>query len=334
MIHRRGGGRRLVRQPDMALFGRHLYGTRAGGDDPAAAEAAMWLARHQLGTLDAAEFEQWRERSPANAIAFARALATWERFDGETTARPATPHRVTRRELLRAAGVVLAVGVAGGGVFTGRAYAWSSATTAVGESRTLRLPDGSTAALNTDSRLSWRFSATERSLWIERGEIGLQLGAGPQPVLHGERRGVLLSAGRFNARLRNDAIDLLVLEGEARIEQRVVKASPDPLNGSAAPSLLVSRDAAIVRSAAPEQVAGTLAWQRGEILFQDATLGTAVEEYNRFLTRKIVIVDRELASIPVGGRFTSTDPREFLEAISAGLDVHVSRSDRAYLLTR
>lgn len=320
----------------MTLFRRRPPSAPGNHADPVADAAAMWLARHQLGSMDAEAFERWRGESPSHAIAFARALATWERFDPLTDA-PAMaqqPSMLSRRDMLRAASVVLAVGVAGGGLVAGKAYAWSTATTAVGENRTVRLPDGSTASLNTDSRLSWRFSSTERSLWVERGEVGLRLGEGPSPILRGEHRQILLSAGRFNIRLRNDAIDMLVLDGQARIDHRLVEGGRAAQGGDTTPSLLVSRDAEVVRPATADQVAGMLAWQHGEILFQDATLGTAVEEYNRFLTRKIVIVDRELAEIPVGGRFTSTDPADFLQALSAGLGIRISQSSQSYLLTR
>ncbi|RDE05586.1 FecR family protein [Sphingomonas aracearum] len=302
-------------------------------DDTAAAQAATWLARYQLGTLDEAAFDAWRTADPAHAVAFARAWAMWDRFEAQpaSAAQPPLPVRPARRELLRAACAVLAVGIVAAGTSVTRAYAWSSATTALGENKRLRLPDGSMAALNTDSRLSWRFSDRERTFWVERGEVSFALRDGPRAIVQDDGKAIRLSPGRFNLRRRSEAVDLLVLAGSASVTDaggRLVRADPR------LPSLLVSQSTAVVRPATSEQVAGTIAWQSGEILFQDATLGSAVEEYNRFLTRKIVIVDRELASIPVGGRFTSTDPTAFLRAISAGLGVRVSQSNSAYLLTR
>uniref|UniRef100_UPI001FE150FB FecR/PupR family sigma factor regulator n=1 Tax=Novosphingobium rosa TaxID=76978 RepID=UPI001FE150FB len=46
--------------------------------DPVAAQAALWLARHQLGTLDDKAFQHWRRADPRHALAFARALAAWD----------------------------------------------------------------------------------------------------------------------------------------------------------------------------------------------------------------------------------------------------------------
>jgi transmembrane sensor len=295
-------------------------------------EAATWLAQHQLGTIDEAAFEQWRDRHPAHAIAFARALAAWEgaypySADETGTSVP----MASRRALLRAAGGMCAVAVLGMAGFASRAYAWNSATTKLGESRKIRLSDGSIAALNTDSCLAWRFSARERTLWIERGEVAIDLCGGPHAMLHGDRGVARITPGRFNARLRGSTLDLLVLRGAATVDTRT---SVGATTVGSYHSLMISEGGPVVRQTSAPQVDAAIAWQQGEILFQDATLGTAVEDYNRYLSRKIVIVDPELATIPVGGRFTSTDPRPFLRAVSTGLGIHVSMSETAYLLTR
>jgi transmembrane sensor len=308
-------------------------------EDPLAAEAAAWLAKYQLGTIDESAFVAWRDSSMSNAIAFARALATWETADHAVgAAAPQLAARdiavPSRRQFLRAASAVLAVGIVGAGIGTTRAYAWSSVSTKLGENRTIRLPDGSAAALNTDSRLSWRFSGEERMFWVERGEVALDLLHGPKAIVHGDGCDLLLSDGRFNVRLRGTALDLLVLAGKARVSSRAGRRGALVDASRSVSSVLASQDDAIVRPANAEQVDGITAWQHNEILFQDATLSSAVEEYNRFLSRKIVIVDRDLSSIQVGGRFTTTDPSAFLTAVSTGLNVHVSRSPTAYLLTR
>ncbi len=309
--------------------------------DVAAAEAAAWLAQYRLGTLDEIAFETWRNADVAHAIAFARALAMWDSVGDDaprsvraplaTPASDAPRGACSRRTFLQAACALATVGVVAAGTTATRAYAWESATTAVGANKTIHLPAGGVVVLNTDSRLSWRVSRTERSFWIDRGEVALHLPNGPDAVFHGDGRTVILSAGRFNVRARGGALDLLVQNGSARVVEQA-GSTIDARGG--ATSLLVSSDGAIVRPADADQVDRVTAWQRREILFRDATLGSAVEEYNRFLIRKIIIVDRELASIPVGGRFVTSDPTAFLDAVSTGLNIRVSRSPTAYLLTR
>lgn len=316
-----------------------------GRADGVAAQAATWVARHQLRTIDEAAFTEWRGAHPLHGLAFCRALAAWERAGRDEASESVIAHadrqisgaasglNASRRGLLRAAGVAAAVMVAGTATFGTRAYAWSTAETVIGENRMVALPGGSVAWLNTDSRLSWRFTGAQRTLWVERGEVALSIVPGPQAVIHGDDRTLGVTTGRFNARLRSDAVDLLVLQGKAWVREEFGDRGGQTYV-LAGQSLLVSPGNAVARNVGPAQVASAVAWQQGEILFQDMTLGMAVDEYNRFLDHKIVIVDRELAVIPVGGRFTSTDPTAFLHALSAGLQVRVVRSNSAYLLTR
>ncbi|NOW45317.1 transmembrane sensor [Novosphingobium sp. SG751A] len=286
------------------------------------AAAAQWVARFALDTMDDAEFEVWRSADPAHAIAFNRAMAAYEAFEGQGNLASVPS---SRRGFMRAAGGGAFVMALGAGGLATRAYAWSSASAPIGGHRKLGLPDGSIAAINTDSCLAWRFSENERTLWVERGEVAIDLCPGARAILHGRDQQVALLPGRFNARLRGDTLDLLVLRGQARAGRQPVKAFQ---------SLLLSPDRPPLRRLSAAQVEAVIAWQQGEILFDEATLGLAVEEYNRFLTRKIIIVDPELATIPVGGRFTSNDPAAFLDAVSMGLGIHVSVSEKAYLLTR
>lgn len=299
----------------------------------ASKDAALWLAKIELGTADNAAFEEWRSAHIANEIAFARALGAYEAASSDLDLAVEMP-QVGRRTLLRAAGSAVVALTLGAGVFTGRAYAWSTATSGVGEHRLVRLPDGSGAKLNTDSRLSWRFGSSSRTLWIERGEVALDLRHGAASILHGPDEKVSLSAGRFNARLRGNTLDLLVMRGKVAVYPKTVSAGMTPVIARAGEGLLVPLGAPVLRTATTDQLAASLAWQQGEILFEHETLGSAVEEYNRYLTRKIIIIDRELANIPVGGRFTSDDPAAFLSALQVGLGIHVSLSDTNFLLTR
>ncbi|WP_421738295.1 FecR family protein [Caulobacter sp.] len=240
----------------------------------------------------------------------------------------------SRRGLLRAAvasGAVLAVG---GGLIGSRAYAWSAAKTDVGETRLLRLPDGSELILNTDSAVAWKFDRETRAVRLKRGEVALNVRPGATKLaLISEGLTADLSEGRFNARLKAGTLNVTVLSGVA---QPGSTSDPSSLRDAAAKdqTLLLTDTAASVRPVSSQQVAATLAWQDGEILFQDEPLTSAVEEYNRYLSAKIVIMDTSLGGIRVGGRFTTTNPASFLEALREILDIDVQTTNENYLLTR
>ena len=54
---------------------------------------------------------------------------------------------------------------------------------------------------------------------------------------------------------------------------------------------------------------------------------------NRYLERKIVIVDPAIGRLRIGGRFTSSDPTDFLAALEVVLPVRARRDQQAHLLT-
>ncbi len=283
-------------------------------------DAATWHARWQAGTVDEEAFARWRDADPAHALAFARVTAAWEAADGSgAIAEP--EDQFTRRRMMRGAalGAVLVAG--GSGFLATRAYAWDSASTRIGERRRVALPDGSSAMLNTDSELSWRFSSSRRELWLKRGEVAIELGAGPSASLASEGHAAELQPGRFNARLKDAALDLTVLRGAA--------SGAAGTRAGAYQQLSLAGAAASVQPVARDAVENVLAWQSGDIVFVDTPLAEAVSEYNRYLTRKIVIDDPAVGSIRIGGRFLSSNPADFLTAVSAGLGVRVQRTDAA-----
>ena len=299
----------------MSLGGDRFSGRRRDADTR---DAATWLARWQAGTVDEEAFDRWRDADPAHALAFARVTAAWEAADGSgAIAEP--EDQFTRRRMMRGAALGAVLVAAGSGLVATRAYAWERASTRIGERRQVRLPDGSSAMLNTDSELYWRFSSSRRELWLKRGEVAIELGTGPSASLATQGHAAVLQPGRFNARLRDKALDLTVLRGAASDEAGAKAGAYQRLS-------LAGADAS-VQPVARDAVENVLAWQNGDIIFVDTPLAEAVSEYNRYLTQKIVIDDPAIGSIRIGGRFLSSNPADFLTAISSGLGVRVQRTD-------
>lgn len=293
--------------------------------------ATQWLIALDSGRADRDEFEAWRRADPRHAAAFAQILATWESTASlrASTLRPDDPAmdaasveaapRVTRRRLLAGGGFAL---LAAGGL-TGTLL-WrrpDSIATAVGERRTLRLPDGSTAELNTDTLLSWDFDR-RRSVWLQRGEVALSVaGRSASPfLLHAGDLRASLDAGRYNSRLYADGPELIAFNGGAEIRRG--NAAPLRL----APMHALSDRGEGVRSAAVSQsdADATAAWRRGEIVFNGMSLDSAVSEFNRYLDHKLVIGDPGIAQIRLGGRFFVDDPDSFLRSLREGFDIQAS----------
>lgn len=317
---------------------RDRYSGRQRESD--AEEAAAWFAQWQAGTVDTEAFERWRG-NPAHALAFARVTAAWETVS-ENGEEPDAQPGLTRRGWMRGAAGGAVLVVAGSAVLATRAYAWESASTGVGETRKLRLSDGSMIALNTDTAISWRFSASKRELWLERGEVAIDLQAGPVAKLLTSDTSATLSAGRFNARLRMHALELMVLRGRAAATVAVAANGPANAIPGVAPEIQAQAyqritfadTGTVVHAVSNDAVEAALAWQSGDVVFLDTPLADAIAEYNRYLLRKIVIDDASVGAIRVGGRFVSSDPADFLRAVSTSLGVKVRTTATGYHLGR
>jgi transmembrane sensor len=295
-------------------------------------QAAAWLAALDSGTADPQAFAAWRDADPRHAVAFAQVAATWESLGnaraiapvGVDIAPPRPAPAVSRRHLLQAAASVAVV--AGIGGVGSRVWARSSAETAVGERRTILCEDGTRLDLNTDSAVAWRIRGT-RQLWLERGEIALDVASAPGALtVHVGDTALALAPGRYNLRARDEAVDVLVLGAGRAVAAAGISASMGQ-------RLAVVRGAATALSASEAERDRAAGWRRGEVVFAGEPLGIAIGDYNRYLTRKLVVGDPRLASIRLGGRFTSNDPGDFLRALRASFDIEaIPRGDVTMLI--
>ncbi len=296
-------------------------------------EAALWLARADLGTLDEVAFERWRA-DPRHALAYLRVVDASARTAAAVTGQDVrSPRRkldVTRRAAMALGLGALSLG--GGVLLAGRVNARSRASTPVGGLRKVELPRTGALILNTDSAASWRNDRQGARLWLERGEIALDLADQAPPLRLTAGQGhARLAPGRYNARLRLGLLDLTILRGEARVDD-LDEGGGAVIRGPRAVMLMSGRT--LVRDVSSEDLAATQAWQGGDILFVNTPLAAAVEDYNRHLRRKILIADPALGDLHVGGRFTAADPSAFLEALQLGLGIEVTTSEQSVILSK
>lgn len=292
-------------------------------------EASLWLARMDSGSVSLKEFEQWRDRDPRHAAAFVQVAATFgtlDRVKGEAKQFYPTSKRLTTRRNLIAAAAVVAFGVGAGAIAVAQARA--TASTGVGERKSVSFPKGGTLELNTDSEAQWRDDVNVTDVWLRRGEISVVLAGTDRPCrLHTAGRIAEFSNGRVNARLRGALVDLSVVSGNCRLSGINASAGASTQEGPVmippAHAVVASTSETVLRPLADADVQALSAWPDGELVFQGQSLETAVGEYNRYLKRKIVIVDPSLNPIRLGGRFTSQDPSAFLEALHAGFGIQV-----------
>jgi transmembrane sensor len=294
-------------------------------------DAAAWLSRVELGTADEDAFERWRSHHPVHALEFARAFANWEAMrgvSGNDRRRAADP--MTRRHLLRiaAAGAALAIG---GAFWVSRHRGWTTLVTEVGKTRTVSLPDLSELELNTSTEVSWKFAQNRSVIQLVRGEISVALRPGVNALFLGTGLVATLLSGQYNARYLNSLLRLTVINGAALINDPA-KPPTNPVDEAVAgQTVSVAKGQSLKIATEPDMESAT-AWRKGEIVFHDQPLVAAIAEYNRYLTKKIVIEAPHAEIQPVGGRFTTAQPQAFLRAVSLSLDLQLTETADHYWL--
>jgi transmembrane sensor len=284
-------------------------------------EAAQWLAALDAGTADPEAFEAWRTADPRHAVAFAQVASVWTQLgearhvapDAEPALAQRTPDLPHWRRFAQAAAIALAVCVAG--VASSQFWARASAETSVGERRTVQIGQGARIELNTDTAVEWREGREGSEVWIEKGQIGLDVPVGAnQVIVRAGDAEATLASGRYDIRIIGATMSVLVLEGHSRAAWTSEVAA-------AGTKLLLEGENARIAAPAAVETDRALAWRRGEVVFAGETLARATEEYNRYLVRKLVVGDPAIAGIELGGRFTSQDPADFLSALRASFGV-------------
>jgi ferric-dicitrate binding protein FerR (iron transport regulator) len=73
----------------------------------------------------------------------------------------------------------------------------------------------------------------------------------------------------------------------------------------------------------PADLLAAIAWTQHKIVFHGAPLTDVVEEFNRYNSRKIVIIDANLMSMKISGVFSSADADSFLKFLRALPDISI-----------
>lgn len=304
-----------------------------------AEEAAAWALRHPLDAAGRAELEAWLAQDRRHAGALLRAQAGLSAIDRALTesapidvARPLPP-APTRRWLLAGAGGAMAAGIAG-------IVAWphlmvERVTTARGEIRRLPLADGSVATIDTSSSLRVAMADDARRIALQEGQAWFQ-------VAKDRKRPFVVDAGIAQVRAVGTAFSVRRTGSGVRVAVTEGRVAAWATDSGGTMTILEAGQYATFRpgAAAPEiatepaAIERSLAWRGGEISLENETLGSAVEQFNRYNRQQLVIADPDLASARLVGLFQVDRPADFAAMLSASLDVAVTTTPGEIRLAR
>ncbi|MBL9212223.1 MAG: FecR domain-containing protein [Opitutaceae bacterium] len=219
---------------------------------------------------------------------------------------------------------------------------------------TRELADGTVVELNGAAVITSDFTATERRVRLERGEAHFTVTKDAARPFTVTAAGISVRAvgTAFNVRLADTGVEVLVTEGQVRLQPPSAPAAPahstsaEAAEAAAASGrMLAARQRAVVAltsAAAPEvatltpsEIARVLAWQHRLLNFTATPLGEVVAALNRRNATQLVLADPGLAALRVSASLRSDNVHGFVKLLETGFDVRAEqRGDAEILLTR
>ncbi len=216
--------------------------------------------------------------------------------------------------------------IAAAGLFAWVAMPEKTLVTGVGEHKSITLADGSRIDLNTASRVEVDFTERRRTVRLVEGEALFDIArdASRPFVVQAGETAIQVLGTEFNVRVRDQLVEVAVAKGLVAVDEVRV-----PAGGS----VIVAPGSLNRVSMNQESVRRRLVWRDGVIELKGETLEQAVEEFNRYRERKLVVADPAIAGMRVGGRFQTDEAEKFLNALEGGFHVRAVESEdgRVYL---
>lgn len=334
-------------------------------DELLSQQASEWIEVLRRGSArDRARFIQWVSESPRHLDAWLTTALLDEQlekidllslFDEEqlrqqiepqiavlrraTQAQTEVPRVHAARKWWWAASIAAAVAMVSLAIATyGSLFpTWRTYSTAIGEQRSIRLPDGSIAFMNADSVLQVRFSESERDLRLRNGEAMFKVVHDEQRRFRVQTRDAVVEAigTQFNVHARESGTTVSVIEGRVQVAtgdamdelgqdaQRSEAARVDTLGAGDVASVTLAGEIVRKRQA---NVLDAIAWRQRQLIFTETPLEDVVAEINRYNRSPTFRVE----GIPprsrhYSGTFDADDPVALAAFLSRERDLRIER---------
>lgn len=307
------------------------------------AEASLWRVRLSEADIESStEFEEWLASDPLNLGAWKRVQVSWkitEEFTVAPELMSARRDALNRARLAGAkrwrAGPRSGLWVGGGLVITALAYVLFAVIlsarpsevlhyeTGLGQHETVTLADGSRVFLDAATQLDVRYFPHTRRVRLSRGQARFEVAhnsARPFTVRAGGQ--IVLAVGTdFNVNLLGRSVFVALIHGR-------VMVTPDGLP-RAEPLMLSPGEQLVASPSQPPRIQtvnirSITAWQTGQLIFDDASLGSVVATVSRYSARPL-FADPDIVALRISGVFKEGDTDTFLDVITHYLPVRVTK---------
>jgi transmembrane sensor len=207
--------------------------------------------------------------------------------------------------------------------------------TAVGGNEVINLSDGSIVKLNTATRLEVNMSDTYRNITLIEGEAYFE-------VAHNKNVPFVVAVGgayvealgtAFGVQKVGDHVEVTVTEGLVQVKHKQ-GSSVGRRKSTLKPVLLRAGQVGRINELGQQEImeieqneiARRLLWRQKMLAFNGETLREVIDEFSRYTTLKIDIVDAETAAIRVGGYFRSDDIASLLTSLENNFAITVNQT--------
>ncbi|MFT5757062.1 MAG: transmembrane sensor [Alteromonadaceae bacterium] len=324
--------------------------------------ASDWLAKLDRGITPEEKkgLKLWLAISPENIAVFLEVTQMWDKMDALSRLSDIFPQAtVAKRKIVSwygalAASMILAITF---GLYQGSLHfspfdqskkstvvaIQTNYQTGIGESNTISLPDNSKIVLNTNSFVQVRYSQNARVIELQRGEIHIDVAhdkSRPFSVIAGGK--VIQAVGTaFNVEVRSELVELIVTEGKVLVAK--AKAALLPSSIDMMPARLPQNSMAISKGEKVDldltghiqekvtkvdsiDIAASLSWRQGNLIFRGESLSDAMAEISRYTDIEFELADDEkLRQVQVAGMFKTGDVIGLLDALSSNFNIRYEK---------
>ena len=286
------------------------------------AQAATWFARNrnQPDSNCREQFNSWKA-VPAHARAYAEFESLWADLGELKQLNKPVPLPLPRRRrsvfaLATAAAVLCAVFALNIG--TPVQLHQQQIATQSQDAKTVRLPDGSTLTVNANTRLRIDFSASQRDIYLDRGQLYIEVAANKeQPlVVHAGHARVRVVGTGFDVRRSQRQLVVSVAHGQVAFIPDGKSAAL--LGASQRATYDYAKGSLEEQSLSPGEVAD---WRSGHLSFRNRELASLVDELDLYRPGVIELADGPLGRYKVSGNLDVSDPLALVKALPALIPV-------------
>ncbi|MEM7506189.1 MAG: FecR domain-containing protein [Pseudomonadota bacterium] len=192
--------------------------------------------------------------------------------------------------------------------------------TRAGELKTIALPDGSSATLNTTSAIDLEFGSDRRRVRLLAGEALFEVDADPA-------RPFVVETPEGTVRVVGTVFSVRSIAGETRVKVAEGAVTTTP---AAAPEEQISAGEGLTfteNQAAKMAIkqSTAFAWREGRLVFNSVPLETVIAELDRYYSGVFVLVGGDFGERLVSAVFRSDEPLAALERIAERFGLRVLR---------